>query len=182
MTFPKTILPIRAVNDEDRGKIAEFIRRRWGGEMVVVHDVVYTPHRLPGFIYERDGRWLGLLTYHVEGTACEIVTLNSLEPGRGIGTALVEVMKEAAGKAGCRRLRFKSQPQIDLEHRVISFVAGPDGFCPQTLGEADAMNFQSSGDAPPPGRKLGCSNSSRANWGNGRFGYGSASGTSRIKA
>ena len=34
----------------------------------------------------------------------EVVTLDSLRPGRGIGTALIEAVKSAASAAGCRRL------------------------------------------------------------------------------
>ena len=46
----------------------------------------------------------GLVTFHIAGDACEIVTLDSLHPGQGIGTALIEAVKAAAGAAGCRRL------------------------------------------------------------------------------
>jgi ribosomal protein S18 acetylase RimI-like enzyme len=45
-----------------------------------------------------------LITYRVEGDVCEIITLNSLVEGRGIGTALVQAVREAAVEAGCRRL------------------------------------------------------------------------------
>jgi ribosomal protein S18 acetylase RimI-like enzyme len=46
----------------------------------------------------------GLVTYHIAGNGCEIVTLDSLRPSLGIGTTLIESVKAAAGAAGCRRL------------------------------------------------------------------------------
>ena len=45
-----------------------------------------------------------MITYRAEGNACEIVTLNSLVEGRGIGTALVQAVREVAVNAGCKRL------------------------------------------------------------------------------
>ena len=47
---------------------------------------------------------LGLVTYHVDEDACEIVTIDSLVPSRGVGTALIEAVKVAAIEAGCKRL------------------------------------------------------------------------------
>jgi RimJ/RimL family protein N-acetyltransferase len=45
-----------------------------------------------------------VLTYHIDGDACEIVTIDSLVPNAGIGTALIEAVRRAAQRAGCRRL------------------------------------------------------------------------------
>jgi GNAT superfamily N-acetyltransferase len=45
-----------------------------------------------------------LITYRVEGDAGEIITLNSLVEGRGIGTALVQAVHQTAVQAGCRCL------------------------------------------------------------------------------
>lgn len=47
---------------------------------------------------------VGLATYHLDGDSCEIVTLDSLVEGRGIGSALVAEIEKAATAAGCRRL------------------------------------------------------------------------------
>lgn len=42
---------------------------------------------------EDGGRRVGLLTYLVRDDACEIVTIDAFEPGRGIGTALLDSVK-----------------------------------------------------------------------------------------
>ncbi len=47
---------------------------------------------------------MGLITYCLEDKNCEIVSLNSLKPSVGIGTALVEAVKDVAGKSGCKRV------------------------------------------------------------------------------
>lgn len=77
---------------------------RWDAEIVVAHGVIYRPAALPGFLAEAAGAPVGLLTYHIAGEACEIVTLDSLRPGCGIGTALIAAAAAVARQAGCRRL------------------------------------------------------------------------------
>ncbi len=47
---------------------------------------------------------MGLVTYHLEDDACEIVTLDSDLPGQGVGTALVRAVRQFARDEGCRRL------------------------------------------------------------------------------
>jgi len=77
---------------------------KWGAETVVVHETVYRPAELPGFAAKRGDEILGILTYHLEGEACEIVTLDAWRTGLGGGTALIETVKQAAGRKKCRRL------------------------------------------------------------------------------
>lgn len=59
--------------------------------------------RLPGWLAERDGEVVGLLTYRREGEVVDIVTINAFTGG-GVGAALVEALTgEVRGSAA--RLR-----------------------------------------------------------------------------
>jgi GNAT superfamily N-acetyltransferase len=78
----------------------------WGSPSVVVRDRVIDALSLPGFVAEEAGRRLGLVTYEIQGDSCEVVTINSLAPGRGIGRALMDAVRVAAEQAGCRSLRL----------------------------------------------------------------------------
>ena len=94
---------IRPLEVSDREKVARMVAEAWGAAIVVVHGVVFRPETLPGFVaVDEQGEWLGLLTYQLAEGDCEIVTLESLVPGRGIGTQLIEAVKGVA--AGCYRL------------------------------------------------------------------------------
>lgn len=95
---------IRPVDPADSPRVARWMVEHWGSEIAVVHGAVFRPAELPGFAAVSGDEWLGLLTYHIEGDACEIVTLDSLAPNAGIGTALIEAVRQAAQRAGCRRL------------------------------------------------------------------------------
>ncbi len=95
---------IRPLTEADRAWARTFTIEHWGDEFVAAHGVIYRPAGLPGFGAWENGEAAGLITYHLEGESCEIVTLNSLQEGVGIGTALIEAVREVARCARCRRL------------------------------------------------------------------------------
>jgi N-acetylglutamate synthase-like GNAT family acetyltransferase len=103
------IFQIRALDNTDRNWVAHFLDKYWSSTKLVTRGKVYYAHLLPGFTAElnaapEDAPPAGLLTYTIEGQDCEIVTINSLETGIGVGTALLEAVKEVALAAGCARL------------------------------------------------------------------------------
>ena len=94
---------VRDLADEDRDWLAEVITAAWGLPVVSLsgaHDVV----ALPGLVAEQvpGGTPLGVLTYRAGPGGLEIVTLNSLAEGRGIGTALLAQARRRAWQAGQR--------------------------------------------------------------------------------
>jgi len=99
-----TTIQIDPLTGDERQWVEQFIRERWGATNVVGHGAVYYPHTLPGFVAHSGGDRLGLLTYSVSAGALEIVTVDSLHPRRGIGTALIEAAKQQALDQGCHRL------------------------------------------------------------------------------
>jgi GNAT superfamily N-acetyltransferase len=95
---------LRPLGTTDRSWVEDFIRDRWGAATVVGHGTLYAPADLPGYVALEKTEPVGLVTYSVDGERCEIVTIDSLVAGRGIGSALLEAVAEAARTAGCRRL------------------------------------------------------------------------------
>ena len=95
---------IRPISDQDRSWVSALVRELWISDIVVVHGTIYKPAELPGFIADENGEPLGLITYHLEEDECEIVTLDSLRESIGIGTTLVDSVRQAAKDAGCQRL------------------------------------------------------------------------------
>jgi ribosomal protein S18 acetylase RimI-like enzyme len=99
-----TFFQIRPTNEHDRSFIRELITRQWKAEAVVLHGEIYYPAELPGFIAELDNEIYGLITYRVLGDQCEIITLDSLKEGQGIGTLLIEAVNEKAIETYCARV------------------------------------------------------------------------------
>ncbi|HLG63023.1 MAG TPA: GNAT family N-acetyltransferase [Ktedonosporobacter sp.] len=103
-------IQIRPLIDGDSDWVANFVITHWGAATVIAHGVSYTPANLPGFVAIEQGkseereRRVGLTTYMLQGDECEIVTIDSTQPGLGIGTALIEAVKGVAVRSACRRL------------------------------------------------------------------------------
>jgi N-acetylglutamate synthase-like GNAT family acetyltransferase len=96
---------IRAVEEQDREWILDFISSSWGGDMVVVNGEAYFPHDLPGFVaLNQEDITIGLVTYRIFAGVCEIITLNSLVKKEGVGSKLITAVALEASKAGCHKL------------------------------------------------------------------------------
>jgi ribosomal protein S18 acetylase RimI-like enzyme len=95
---------VRPVEDADRAWVAETLTRRWGATYIVSRRRRHDASGLAGMMAEIDGERLGLATYRIEGDEVEVVTMDALVQGRGIGTALLEAVVRRAVAAGGRRL------------------------------------------------------------------------------
>lgn len=74
----------------DQSWVGAFLHEQWGADIVVSRGKIFRPDTLPGFFaVTPDGTCVGLLTYHIEGGECEVVTIDSITSGQGIGTALM---------------------------------------------------------------------------------------------
>jgi hypothetical protein len=76
--------------------IIDCLRKEWGSEHVVTRGKMLDASRLPGFAAWDGTGLLGLITYDVLEHECEIVTLNSTVEKQGIGTRLIDQVKETA--------------------------------------------------------------------------------------
>jgi ribosomal protein S18 acetylase RimI-like enzyme len=96
---------IRGLEPRDRNWVAERLDEFWGSTRVVSRGVLHYAHTLPGYcVVTGDDEPQGLVTYNIEGSECEIVTLNSFNEGIGVGSSLIQAVKDAAEAEGCRRV------------------------------------------------------------------------------
>ncbi|HEY0932237.1 MAG TPA: GNAT family N-acetyltransferase, partial [Trebonia sp.] len=95
---------IRPVEEKDRPTVEWLTAQLWGAAEVAVHDGVFYPAALPGFIAERAGRIAGLVTFEVRGDILEIATINALNRQEGIGTMLIEAVRAEARRRRCQRV------------------------------------------------------------------------------
>ncbi|MFW9793658.1 MAG: GNAT family N-acetyltransferase [Candidatus Thorarchaeota archaeon] len=96
---------IREMLSEDSGFVEEVLRNAWGSTQVVSRGVIHQADDLPAIVaLSSKQEKIGLLTYAIKESNLEIVTLNSLKQGEGIGTALIQKAEEIAVSEGCIRI------------------------------------------------------------------------------
>jgi ribosomal protein S18 acetylase RimI-like enzyme len=95
------IIPL---GDAHREWATRLIAEHWGSRIVVTRGRAHDTSRHPGFVAVMGGKPVGLATCRIDGTECELMTLDSLAERRGIGTALVGAVMAAGRAAGCKRL------------------------------------------------------------------------------
>ena len=97
-------LTLRPVSASDADWVRRILRKFWASTKIVSRGHIHAADELPGFLAVQDDKRVGLVTYRITRQECEIVTLNSLSQRRGIGTALIDAVKQEAASRGCRRL------------------------------------------------------------------------------
>ncbi len=95
---------IRPIQKDDYDWMVALLRESWGSEKQAYRGKAIDASTVPGFVAMQEGKPVGLITYMLEHDECEIVTMNSTIEEIGIGSALIESVREVAASAGCRRL------------------------------------------------------------------------------
>ncbi|MFC1482141.1 GNAT family N-acetyltransferase, partial [Candidatus Neomarinimicrobiota bacterium] len=95
---------IQHLQEQHRGWARTLLRERWGSPKLVTRGVLHHADELPGFIALESDQPVGLITYSLQNGDCEVVSLDSLVSGRGIGSSLVNAVAEEASQEGCRRV------------------------------------------------------------------------------
>ncbi|MFC0189590.1 GNAT family N-acetyltransferase [Fictibacillus aquaticus] len=87
--------------------VVEFFVTHWGSPEMVISTGVFDCSLLEGFAaVNEEGQIQGMVTYHIEKHECEIISLDSIAEGKGIGTSLVKKVEEAAQEKKCTALKL----------------------------------------------------------------------------
>ena len=95
---------VREVRADDRDWVIGLLTKRWGSARIVTRGRLLHADKLPGFVVESESDLIGLVTYRIDGTECEIISLDSLVERQGVGERLLSSVRKAAVDAGCNRL------------------------------------------------------------------------------
>jgi ribosomal protein S18 acetylase RimI-like enzyme len=123
---------VRRLQDGDRAWLRDLLDRSRGLPVVSISGV-YDPSTLSGFVAAQEERRLGAVTYRLAEQTCEVVTLNSLEERRGVGSALLSAVRRVADEGGRRlwlittndnvnALRFYQRRGMDMRALHRDFV------------------------------------------------------------
>lgn len=95
---------IREPRDSEDAWICQQLRRSWGSTTVISRGQAHDASRLPALIAVEGDDLVGLATFRFADGDCELVTLDALRKGCGIGSALLAAVIQAASRRACRRL------------------------------------------------------------------------------
>jgi GNAT superfamily N-acetyltransferase len=95
------LTPLRRLTPDDLPRLRQFWQEHWGGDEMIVHGEIFRSAQMDGFVTED---WAGVVTYSIQGDQCEIMSIDSLREGQGIGTALIDKVVGVARQRGCRRV------------------------------------------------------------------------------
>lgn len=94
-------MAIRPYRESDR-PWAESLLDEFGGPLQARRGELINVLELPGFIAERDGRPVGLVTYRRKNGECELAFIAVLERQHGIGSTLLDALRQEVGD--CERI------------------------------------------------------------------------------
>jgi GNAT superfamily N-acetyltransferase len=95
---------VRPLEPDDQAWKLDTLERAWGSTHIARLGELVDAAPLPGFVAcDADDR-VGLLTYEVRADGVEVVTLEALVEGRGIGTALMDAVQAEATACQAPRL------------------------------------------------------------------------------
>lgn len=95
---------VRPFDAADRLWAKSLLEARWGSALVVTRGRLLDLLSLPGMVAHFDSTPYGLATFHILGAECQLTSLDALDPGHGVGTALLESVVRAARAHACHRL------------------------------------------------------------------------------
>lgn len=97
-------MDIRRLTPGDVPRLRQFWIEQWSGDFVVSHGVVHRPEEVEGFVVEDGEFWDGLVTFKISNDECEVISLDGLREGQGIGTKLLRKVIEEARARKCKRV------------------------------------------------------------------------------
>jgi GNAT superfamily N-acetyltransferase len=80
------------------------LTEHWCSPRIMSRFVWFDTRELPALVAYYDNQPAGLATYTINNGECELITLNSLVEGKGVGGALLNAVADVSRGANCRRM------------------------------------------------------------------------------
>ena len=97
-------MSIKPITNQSRQSVISFFKEHWGSAKMIISSGTFDCAQLDGYMYEEDEMILGLLTYVVHEDALEVISLDSIREGQGIGTQLMHEAELLAKEKGLTKI------------------------------------------------------------------------------
>ncbi len=95
---------VRPIESEQRAWVISFLKDEWGSDIIVSRGQIHHTSQLDGLIATIDDKTAGLLAYAFANNECQIVSMNSLIEGKGVGAKLIDAILKVAAVKNCKRV------------------------------------------------------------------------------
>ena len=100
-------MQIFTTKDIDKKSLLDSFITNWGSPQMVISSGTYNCSELDGFVMLDDEmKIMGLITYYILKNECEIISLDSMEENKGIGTKLLEKVEVMAKTVECNKVKL----------------------------------------------------------------------------
>ena len=95
---------VGAISNAYRALVDAQIAESWAGPYVVSKRLIHDTRTHPGFVAVEKDAVVGYVLYNIAEKDCEITVLESMQAGRGIGSALINEVIRFAKESTCLRV------------------------------------------------------------------------------
>ncbi|MGM0898088.1 MAG: GNAT family N-acetyltransferase [Bacillota bacterium] len=95
------------IDNSLKNKVTDFFKDQWGNTEMVISSGTYDCSTLNGYtMLNKKDEIIGLITYVISKGECEIISLDSIEEEKGIGTRLVKQVEAIALSRQCTSVKL----------------------------------------------------------------------------
>lgn len=110
-------MQVRPLTNDERAALTGWVSHTADSPIAVTPLSTYDLRGLDGFVAVDVDEIAGALTYAIERQDCEIVTIDALQSGRGIGAMLLDSVRRMASQRNCARLTlFTTNDNLRAQH------------------------------------------------------------------
>jgi ribosomal protein S18 acetylase RimI-like enzyme len=95
---------VQPFTDDWRRWVRERTQELFNGVTVISRGRAHEPAALAGFVALDGAEPVGVTTYEITDSLCELVTIDALRQWQGIGTLLISAVEDAAAQKRCREI------------------------------------------------------------------------------
>ncbi|MEK4300694.1 GNAT family N-acetyltransferase [Oceanobacillus sp. FSL W8-0428] len=100
-------MQIKVSQQLPKDKINTFFIKQWGSPEMVISSGVFDCTTLEGYaVLNKNSEIIGYISYVITDSECEIISLDSIEEGKGIGTALIQAVEHMAKERSCQKIKL----------------------------------------------------------------------------
>ncbi len=97
---------IQPISEKNRQQVVNFFKKHWGSSKMIISSGTYDCAMLDGYVYVKDASMLGLITYVLHGNSLEVISLDSIQEGKGIGSRLMEQVEQFAKERAIHQIEL----------------------------------------------------------------------------